>query len=1112
MKHLERLREIFIKASEIATSEQRNRFLDQSCGEDVSLRGQVETLLASEAQVGGPPEPDKITRDSIAPGAVLGNCKILEQLGEGGCGVVYRAQQKGPFVRDVAIKVIKRGMDTRQVVARFEAERQVLALMKHPHIASVYDGGSTTDGRPFFVMELVLGSWVTRFCDEHRFDVRKRLELFLRVCQAVQHAHQNGVIHRDLKPSNILVTQVDDRPVPKVIDFGIAKAIAGRLTESTFMTSTEQLLGTPDYMSPEQAAKREKGIDTRSDVYSLGAILYELIAGKPLFDVKGLLDSGLDSMRHAICHKPPKRPSQRLAESDDAPLKTIAQLRNASSEHLIRMIRSDLDWIILKCLEKDPSRRYATVNGLAMDLERYLQSRPIVARPPSIAYAVGKSISRHKAAFLAGSIAVIGILAAGRFAGMQYVAKSRALARAMAAEQTQDTLRRSAVDALRASLVHQGRLATELKKAGVALDAFSQAASIQPSGDLIESSLTAMTIQEIASLGEWVPGDIRQARVAMHPSFSRYMRYQGEAQALEIYHTQSNEVVQSIPLKGQRHWKYAAWLADGMAIAGYDASGRLEVWDLSDESLRWERLDPGSAPDRAFDAGRLAIDPKGELLSIIDASGGLDLVEPNHGAVQKRFRFEHSITCSAFHPIDRWLAIGSEKEIVVFNLESGEEVGRKFTNHAVRHLAWSPDGRTLAAQVSGFGFLRWDPQYHEEKLIEGSAGYYARSCYSPDGRWIAESDGDGSLNIRHPKSGFVIASGLNGIPLQFDDSSRRLICRGGSGGIVAYELPQGEGFVEFEVPFWGDSSLPGVCVSPNDRWVATTSFSAGLFVWDLERGGKPEWNYSFKCSSIAFSHAGDQLLSCSEDGIYRWNWNPSHARYPLNGPTRIADAVVENSRRMSKSYSDPSYLMIPSESHIWMINRHDFTDFQTLPGEHPESVALFPNAQNYVTSSFFEPIRMRNVDFPNEIGYPTKDAGLLAISPDGSMVTIGRAGSITARSARDWKLLWRLETQTINDSSGHCAFRPQGDLLATLASPQELILARPSDGRALLRLRTHRPGPINRYAFSDSGRLLAVSLEDGRVQVWRLNVLQEGLLEMGLDWRNELQMPDLLAE
>jgi len=363
---------------------------------------------------------------SEQPGDRIGRYKLLEQIGQGGFGVVYAAQQEEPVRRRVALKVIKLGMDTKEVIGRFEAERQALALMEHPNIAKVLDAGATAGGRPYFVMEMVKGERITDYCDKHNLTTRQRLDLFIQVCHAIQHAHQKGIIHRDIKPSNILVSMHDGVPIPKVIDFGIAKATQQRLTENTVYTSLEQIIGTPAYMSPEQAEMTGLDIDTRSDIYSLGVLLYELLTGKTPFDAKKLLSYGIEEMRRAIREYEPRRPSTRLTTMEEGELTTTARRRQTDAPKLVHLLRGDLDWIVMKCLEKDRTRRYETANGLAMDVKRHLENEPVVARPPSTAYRLQKSWRRNKTAFTAAALIVVVLLAATGISVWQAIRAKRA--------------------------------------------------------------------------------------------------------------------------------------------------------------------------------------------------------------------------------------------------------------------------------------------------------------------------------------------------------------------------------------------------------------------------------------------------------------------------------------------------------------------------------------------------------------------------------------------------------------------------------------------------------------------------------------------------------------
>jgi serine/threonine protein kinase/Flp pilus assembly protein TadD len=417
---------IFARAIEIESDPERAAFLDQACAGDPGLRREAGRLVRDHflagnfldwpaARVGATTEEPPCAE---APGALIGPYKLLEPIGEGGLGTVWMAQQTAPVKRLVAVKLIKAGMDSRQVSARFEAERQALALMDHPNIARVLDGGTTGAGRPYFVMDLVKGVPITRYCDEHHLTPRQRLELFVPVCQAVQHAHQKGIIHRDLKPSNVLVALYDGNPVPKVIDFGVAKATGQQLTEMTLVTGFGAIVGTLEYMSPEQAEINQLDIDTRSDIYALGVLLYELLTGTPPFTRAESEQGGVLEMLRVIREQEPTKPSAKLSTAEGLP--TLAASRGTEPARLTKLVRGELDWMVMKALEKDRNRRYDSANGFALDVRRYLADEPVLACPPSAAYRLRKFARRHQSGLAVAGLVLSLLVLLGSVAGWSW--------------------------------------------------------------------------------------------------------------------------------------------------------------------------------------------------------------------------------------------------------------------------------------------------------------------------------------------------------------------------------------------------------------------------------------------------------------------------------------------------------------------------------------------------------------------------------------------------------------------------------------------------------------------------------------------------------------------
>ena len=903
-----RERDIFIEALEMRDSSERAALLDKACQADLVLRERVEELLADHERqdsfiLDTPPSALVVTLDhnhSERAGTVIGPYKLLQQIGEGGMGVVFMATQMQPIHRTVAVKIIKPGMDTRQVIARFEAERQALAMMDHPNIAKVLDAGTTESGRPYFVMELVKGVPITKYCDEKHLPLRARLELLLQVCEAVQHAHQKGLIHRDIKPTNVLVAEYDEHAVPKIIDFGVAKATASRLTEKTMFTELGQMVGTVEYMSPEQAKLNQLDIDTRSDIYSLGVLLYELLTGSTPFARKRLHEAAFDEMLRIIREEEPPKPSTRLSSMEGLP--SIAANRGSEPLKLNRLVRGELDWIVMKALEKDRNRRYSTANSLAADVQRFLNDEPVQACPPSAVYRFRKFARRNKAAlviamlvcgaslFAVGQLAVSTVLITRE----QRNTKSALQAETLAKGDLQATLERERHDSYfhRITLAHRELSADNLGRA------------LQLLGECPED-LRDWEWKYLMRLCRVEPVVIQDKTefngVAFSPEGERLASADGNG-LVKIWNSRTGQVIQTLTA----HSSFACSVAfhpGGKHLASVGADKQVKVWDLtSGLPIFAERCDAVHMYGTAY---AVAFSPDGQRLAA-GTDGSVMVWDWRNHQLQCSFagHIKRPI-CVAFSHDGRRLASGSwQGRVQLWDVEAGDKPLIAFaetrdSRHPVCALAFSSDGGRLATASFNRRVDVWDTTTGRLLRSLPHNGLVQCVAISPDGRRIASAGEEKTVRVWDAATGREVL-GLRAHTshcgcVVFSPDGKRLASASMDGTIRVWDATELEGHEGQENLTFRKhgNEIWSLAVSPDGKQVVSAGFSTPSKVWDPQTGFESaefgdQMDVVF---CVAWQPDGRRIASAGADGglftVKVWDALAGREIFTLPGARRV---------------------------------------------------------------------------------------------------------------------------------------------------------------------------------------------------------------------------------
>jgi WD40 repeat protein/serine/threonine protein kinase len=1070
-----RANELFLKALELCSEGERKAYLERVCAGDEAVRAEAEALLAASAQAGpflespvsaAPLVPTVDEPLPERPGTVIGPYKLMEQIGEGGMGLVFVAEQQHPVRRKVALKVIKPGQDTKEVIARFEAERQALALMDHPNIARVLDAGATASGQPYFVMELVKGTPITQFCDDHRLTPRQRLELFLSVCQAVQHAHQKGIIHRDVKPSNVLVSSHDGTPVVKVIDFGVAKAVGQQLTEKTLYTGFAQMIGTPLYMSPEQAGLSDLDVDTRTDLYALGVLLYELLTGTTPFEGARLRQAGYDEIRRIIREEEPPKPSTRISTLGQA-ASTVSGNRQSDPKQLGQLMRGELDWIVMKALEKDRNRRYETANAFAADVQRYLHDEPVQACPPTAGYRLHKFARKHQR--LLASVAACAALLLLGVAGSTWQALRATQAESLAlAERDEKEQARQAEVEQRAAAVQSEQVAQEER-----VKAQRQRDEAQRQRDEVQALNEQLRATQDKLRSRTYAAEINLAQHAFEAGVSRRTR-----DLLEKHRPRVGET----DLRGFE-WNYLDRLChqDLLTLKGHTSGITIVVY----------------SPD----GKRLASASSDQTVKVWDAQTGQELLS---------FKRHTGVVLSlAFSPDGKRLASGGPAtdgpyEVKVWDAQTGQEF---FTlKDVARYPAFSPDGKRLAGGNRRMGKV-WDAQTGQELLT--FSGESNQVTFSPDGKRLATA-ADSTLKVRDAQTGQELfgckGHSANIIRLAFSPDGKRLASASWDKTAKVWDAQTGEDLLTLK----GHSDYVwSVSFSPDGKRLATGGDKT-VKVWDAQTGlelhtFKGHWA---EVRTVAFSPDGERLASADGVEVKVWDAHTDRKAFTLRGrgPTDVASVAFSPGGKHLATGRVGSGNG-PGEVQVWdaQTGRELFTLQAYIRGVR--SVAFSPEGRRLATGNSFPgspgpgEVQVWDAQTGQEF-FTVKGGGLcVAFSPYGKHLASASSGSPQVGRVTVWDAQTGKDLFTLKGSGSCVAFSPDGKRLASASTgwgPQQGVVKvwDAQTGQELVSCTGHGHG-INEVVFSPDGHRLASASWDNTVKVWDAHTGQELLTLIG---------------